>query len=324
MPKFNTRGDILAGVAGAVETINGVPIVPGRCCGDWAWLHDDDPAGQVCEANGCRVETQSGRVLSNAGTNRWAAGAGRWMADNGLSNFVSGPDYASAMPLWIDADGLAAVVMDYPTSSLLRLVRPDNSIQDFPVSLRGPLYSGESFLKVNDGLFTFRTAQGWQIWDDRAGNYAPNARPMDADAFMACRAGGFVIVIERMISDASIRVRFADQAQGFTVGTYGGIGNETYYPAVLALNSTTIRCGWSGTPDDLSTHVVDVAISTLPGVGTTIPTTLVTRLGTTTPAPAPVTAAISAALKETFPNGDVRTVLLIIGAVLLAVVLENS
>lgn len=324
MPQFNTRGDILAGVAGAVTTINGVPIVPGRCCGNWAWLHDDDPAGQVCDDAGCRVETKSGREISDVGTNRFSAGAGRWMADGGLSNFVSGPDYALAQPLWIDADGLAAVVMDYPASTLLRLVRTDNSIQNFPVSLRGPLYSGESFLKVNNGLFTFRTANGWQIWDDRAGNYAPNARPQDADAFMACRAGDYIIVIERMISDASIRVRFADQAQGFTVGTYGGIGNETYYPAIVALSAGTVRCGWSGTPDDLSTHVVDVAVNTLPGVGTTIPTTLVTRLGTTTPAPPAVTSAITAALKETFADGDVRTVLLVIGAIALVAFLETT
>ncbi len=343
MPRLNSRGNVLGGIAGGVTSIDNIELVPGRCCGNWEWLHDspDGAAGQVCgdavSGNGCRMTAQDGTLLVNEGAYYFAAGNGRWCSrlDSLRSNFLDvagNPDeFAHAVPLKGSLEGDIALLMRWDMGANPRIYVNGGAQVDIPVTL-----GTTTPFSLRNGLATFnQQGQGFRVFDYRAGVEVAFARLNDSDWMVAVRASnGNVYLLERLSADASLRVRRSDLMTGVIVATWQDVNHQTFQPDLVVLGTgTQLKAAWGLTQreaaGEYASLVVDCAAVDAAGSGGVPPTTpgaplnvsVVTASGAVVSAPADVQAALSDALAGSSMSGDIKTVLLIVGVTLLAVYL---
>lgn len=140
MPLFNSKGQILAGVAGTQSTVDGVPM---PVFGNAAWLDDDHVIGQSLDATKVisvpvvtpDIETE----LVSHGANLVVAGNGKWASFYQPANAPSEVDGSlgvlpGAYVYAAGDDGTIAWKRVYQSGAGLTLTAPDGSVIDVPTA----------------------------------------------------------------------------------------------------------------------------------------------------------------------------------------------
>ena len=161
---MNPRGDGLSGVAGVSAAINSTPIALDgvRPMGDWAWLTDVDPIGQVERAwfnpatgstiNSYELWTQSGGKIADRGAYRlMASGTGAWATEWGSS---WGAEWTNRRPC-AGGSGFIAVIDDYAAGLGLTVYRDDGSVALDVLPNPQPLVEPVRSCRIHDGLLAF-------------------------------------------------------------------------------------------------------------------------------------------------------------------------
>jgi hypothetical protein len=147
MPLLNSRGDVLAGVAGVQGSLNGVPF-PFQTFGGGCWLDDDTvllsipapPPTNALLATWRPGEAQPTPLPDMRGANDFAAGGGRyiaWLAGYGCFGSL-GPNPAAGLPgsgtpraaLCVAPDGTIGFIPSRGYGYGLQLVDPSGLVHD--------------------------------------------------------------------------------------------------------------------------------------------------------------------------------------------------
>jgi hypothetical protein len=314
-------GKILHGRAGVPACIDNVPIV-GICCGDWDWLTPSNAAGQVCSGSpeACYLRDENGAVLDHQGASFFRASQGRWLAALGSqlrSNF--GVSVGDSVPIASDIEtGDLVAVSSYQTGRGITVYRADGSV----LTLDVPIANAPTHTSICRGLLSFvHASEGPRVYDLNTGGYVPIAAIADPpDWTIACRMpDGSIVLAERTTSGGTVRVRRSTSGSGLL------IPQAAYSLAALPMGSL-IKVAWSVTQGEEPGNVGEQTIDpdTLPGVAPVPPSGAVVSTvnadGSVSPAPADLATSMRSAL------GDVsaRSILIVVGIAIAAVVLIDT
>ncbi len=260
MPRLNSLGSTVMGIAGSQASIDGAtPAGLVGILGNADWFDATTVFGQDgsdCQFYDTGTDTQSLAVAGGA-NETWAGGGvwQRWLGGSGVleSNGLTLPMAGAAT---VDRAGTSAVIIDRANGFGIRTYNAAGtaltSISAMPTVLE--------FTRCRDNVVSYIDDAGWHLVNATTGAVLPfAARTAEVNFMTTATSGTRRMVLERDATD-QLTLRQATAAQGFLIAT----GANLFNPDLVFLTSTTVRVAYSTGAGELASELVlwDINLNT--------------------------------------------------------------
>lgn len=291
MPRLNSLGDALTGVAGGITAVNGSTptALVGSQGGGWEWLNDTDIIGQAnipsldpvnwyiytvapYTALTATLEVAEGANNIKAGGDVWE----KWWTNGVTTNVVAVPSLPNAGPGYVDRDGTWCVCTVYATGSGITVYDNIGTVlNQINVSLKGTII-------MRDGLLAYDTLAGWPLVAASTGTpVAGYVQQVGTQALIPLMSDDGAVVVEYNGPLVQWTVRKANEGTGLIIAT---ADPNMFGVDATILASGILRVAWSTGAGELPAELVVMDIDTTNGtteVGTVVAGSLVFNPGPT-------------------------------------------
>jgi hypothetical protein len=257
MPRLNTAGSALCGIAGGEVSIDGsVPSELSTLVGGyWGWLSTTLIAGPGAlgagpwQVNQDNLSTHTVSTLDTHAPNLFGAGAGKWALwspPTGIRSNVSG---LSSLPAagfgWVSRLGQVVIINTYASGTGITVYDATGAML---ASLPSVLLTGPQ-IRLEDNILSYQDASGWHLLNVLTNTTPVWAPRTDAVVWVVpVQLGSTLVVVE---AGPSLTCRQAARAQGYTIDV-----NPTFFnPDGMVLSAGVVRMAYAAnaaeSPDSL-------------------------------------------------------------------------
>lgn len=286
MPRLNSAGSALCGIAGGQISIDGSIPAPlaGYTGGYWGWFDATHVYGPADGGSGWHVYQYqiSGSVslVSAIGPNFFAAGGSVWAAATASSPSVVdtsvgglGP-FSGAYLADVSPDGQTVVIDNYQAGTGLSIYNASGSrILHLPaVTITQP------YVRLRDNHLAYQDADGWHLV-----NVTTGATPLwyprtdSVVTVVPVLVGSTLMVVE--LSNNQLTARPASRATGYVVET----GSNSFNPDGVATSTAVLRMAYTSTLGEAPDSLIETDLTIATGAnerGTVVGGVVVFQPGT--------------------------------------------